>query len=84
MSDPNYAHEYDPNRQGKCKRIVGNEICHLGADADVHTRFKSPPPPKWHSQLYLSELGEFEDKIVLHVYCSECNQSFKFTMKKEA
>lgn len=39
MSDPNYAHEFDGNRQGKCKTIVSGAMCHQLEGALVHTRW---------------------------------------------
>ncbi len=38
MSDPRYSHKFEPNREGKCKRIVGGEICHEGEESIVHRR----------------------------------------------
>lgn len=41
MSDLNYRHEFEPNRKGLCKMIIGSRnahICHLPEDAPVHTR----------------------------------------------
>jgi hypothetical protein len=39
MSDPNYAHQFEPSRRGKCKRIIGAEICGLPEGAAVHQRY---------------------------------------------
>ena len=42
MSDPNYAHEFNPNKHGLCKYIIGGRkhprICHLPEDAEIHVR----------------------------------------------
>jgi hypothetical protein len=30
VSDPNYMHDYDPNRKGVCKQIVGGRVYRMG------------------------------------------------------
>lgn len=32
-------HEYDPNRAGLCKQVVGGVICHQPACTPAHIRF---------------------------------------------
>jgi len=44
MSDPNYAHEFEPNKRGVCKRIVGGGHCGLPEDHKVHKRFSFAEP----------------------------------------
>lgn len=44
MTDPNYAHEFNPNRQGLCKEIIGGRklgYSHCGdpKEALVHVRW---------------------------------------------
>ncbi len=44
MSDPNYAHQFDPNRNGLCIATVGGKkrgywMCHLPEEAPVHKRW---------------------------------------------
>lgn len=36
--DPNYTHEWEPNRQGLCKQIVSGRICHQVESSEVHRR----------------------------------------------
>ncbi|KKL05757.1 hypothetical protein LCGC14_2602820, partial [marine sediment metagenome] len=38
MSDPNYAHQFLPNRGGLCKLIVSGSHCGLSEDVAVHRR----------------------------------------------
>lgn len=38
MSDPNYAHEFVPNREGRCRVIIGSRICAEPESAAVHQR----------------------------------------------
>ena len=40
MSDPNYMHEFWPNRKGLCKQIVGDRHCGKPEDFIVHNRYK--------------------------------------------
>ncbi len=42
MSDPNYMHEFWPNRKGTCQEMVtpGPRNCGLTEDAPVHQRYK--------------------------------------------
>jgi hypothetical protein len=44
MSDPRHMHEYEPSRKGRCKRIIGFEICGLPEDAPVHRRCVDTQP----------------------------------------
>jgi hypothetical protein len=37
--DPNYAHEFNPNRQGFCKSIIRGRICGLPEEWTAHIRF---------------------------------------------
>ena len=39
MSDPNYAHEFNPSRKGSCKQIVSGIICGEGELAQVHVNW---------------------------------------------
>lgn len=39
MADPRHMHEFQPNRRGKCKTIVGHEICHKEETAPEHVRY---------------------------------------------
>jgi len=39
VSDPNYSHEFVPNKKGLCKQIVSGSLCHQGEQALVHTRW---------------------------------------------
>lgn len=38
--DPNYLHEFNPNRHGYCKSIISGRHCGLGDIADVHVRYE--------------------------------------------
>jgi hypothetical protein len=38
MSDPNYAHSFDSNAKGRCKRIIGSRICGGTEAAIQHVR----------------------------------------------
>ncbi len=38
--DPNYLHEFNPARHGRCKTIVAGRICGLTSDWIAHTRFQ--------------------------------------------
>jgi hypothetical protein len=40
MGDPNYMHEFWPNRKGKCQALVSGSYCGLTEDALVHQRCK--------------------------------------------
>lgn len=40
MSDPNYMHEFLPNRKGLCKQITTLGHCGKPEDAPVHVRWK--------------------------------------------
>ena len=46
MTDPNYEHEFWPNRKGTCQRVVSGGHCHLPEDAPVHVRWEERHPPK--------------------------------------
>jgi hypothetical protein len=45
VSNPRYAHEFDPSRKGLCKRVVGSSICGLAVDAPVHQRWVEAHEP---------------------------------------
>lgn len=38
--DPNYMHEFNPARHGRCKTIVGGRICGLTEDWIAHIRYE--------------------------------------------
>lgn len=40
MSDPNFAHEFSPNRNGLCKTIVSGCHCHKNENDIVHVRWE--------------------------------------------
>ena len=43
MSDPRYYHDFEPNREGRCKRIIGRDgNCALHAEARVHQHKGEP------------------------------------------
>jgi hypothetical protein len=69
VSDPNHAHEFRPNRKGKCQHRVGGRrsgyrICHQGPDAEVHQRFT--PPQHAHDEAQRELL-----RRILHRHASE-------------
>lgn len=41
MTDPNYMHEFWPNRKGTCQLVVSGKHCGLSETAQVHARFKA-------------------------------------------
>jgi hypothetical protein len=43
-----------------------------------------PPPQRahWHSDLVLTSLGEFENKLQMNYHCRECGRDFKFETEK--
>lgn len=52
--DPRYMHEFNPNRKGRCKRIVGSEHCGLTETAKVHVRYQE--------RVLADAAMEYEDK----------------------
>jgi len=44
MTDPNYEHEFFPNRKGTCQRIVSAAHCGLPEDAPAHVRWEERHP----------------------------------------
>lgn len=49
MSDPRHSHDFEPNRRGLCKQIVGAEHCGQPEDSLVHNRTDVPSedPADW-------------------------------------
>lgn len=42
MTDPNHAHQFDPNRRGLCKAYIGGGLpCMQPVDAPVHVRWNA-------------------------------------------
>lgn len=63
MSDPNYAHEFSPNRNGLCKDIVSGKHCHLPEDAVVHLRWKPQEDERLYTESEAHKLVETAVKL---------------------
>jgi hypothetical protein len=49
MSDPNYEHEFKPNRKGFCKRVLKYEQCGKQKDDIMHLRWEEKHARKGES-----------------------------------
>lgn len=61
MSNPRYAHPYQPTRTGRCGRYVGGNICHLPEDAPVHRRAQTDDEPDTLQTVYEAALRAASD-----------------------
>ena len=64
MSDPNHAHDFSSNRDGRCKQIIGGRICGEPGLARVHVRWLIKEAERVSAlDVVLDEIEEYLDNL---------------------
>jgi hypothetical protein len=72
VSDPNYMHEFSPNRNDKCKSIVSGRICGMPVEYEAHTRYAEKKLKEGPRRRLLEDFDDYDvcesedyDKLVI-------------------